>query len=86
MTGQQFPPEVRIYLQAEALRRAFPGWSIAVQAWAGHRARIEAVNQEGGGLYALISSDPAELWAELAALGLGAPVQGPGAAKPRSYP
>lgn len=72
MTGQQFPPEVRIYLQAEALRRAFPGWQIAVQAWAGHRALIEAVNPASGDPYALISSDPAEIWAELRGLGQAA--------------
>jgi hypothetical protein len=58
---------ITLYLQAEALRRAFPAWSIAVQPWAGDRARIEAVNSRGGGLYALISTDPAELWRELRA-------------------
>jgi hypothetical protein len=58
---------ISLYLQAEALRRAFPAWSIAVQPWAGDRARIEAVNTRGGGLYALISTDPAELWRELCA-------------------
>jgi hypothetical protein len=65
VTGQ---PGVRIYLQAEALRRAFPAWAFAVQVWAGDRLRIEAVNRDGGDLYALISSDPAELWTELRAL------------------
>jgi hypothetical protein len=58
---------ISLYLQAEALRRAFPAWSIAVQPWHGDRARIEAVNPHGGGLYALISTDPAELWHELGA-------------------
>ena len=56
---------VDVYLQAEAIRRAFPSWTIAVHSWAGGRTRIEAVNRDGGGLYALISSDPAEIWAEL---------------------
>jgi hypothetical protein len=56
-----------LYLQAEALRREFPAWSIAVQPRAGDRARIEAVNPDGGGLYALISTDPAELRRELCA-------------------
>jgi hypothetical protein len=56
---------ISLYLQAEALRRAFPAWSIAVQPWTGDRARIEAVNPDGSGLYALISTDPAELWREL---------------------
>jgi hypothetical protein len=56
---------ISCYLQAEALRRAFPAWSIAVQPWHGDRARIEAVNRHGGALYALISTDPAELWREL---------------------
>ena len=65
MTGQPFPEAVLIYIQAEALRRAFPSWTIAVQPWTSNRARIEAVNRDGGSLYALISSDPAEIWAEL---------------------
>jgi hypothetical protein len=38
-----------------------------VQPWHGDRARIEAVNPHGGGLYALISTDPAELWREMCA-------------------
>jgi hypothetical protein len=58
---------ISLYLQAEALRRAFPAWSIAVQPRHGDRARIEAVNPHGSGLYALISTDPAELWRELSA-------------------
>ena len=52
------PRELRMHMQAEALRRAFPGWAIAVQAWPGHRC-IEAVNQDGGGLYR--SSAPTRL-------------------------
>jgi hypothetical protein len=68
VTGWPAPgATISLYLQAEALRRAFPAWSIAVQPWAGDRARIEAVNTRGGGLYALISTDPAELWRELCA-------------------
>ena len=62
---------ISLYLHAEALRRAFPAWSIAVQPWAGDRARIEAVNPHGGGLYALISTDPADLWRELRGLSAG---------------
>jgi hypothetical protein len=66
MTGQQpFPEAVRIYLQAEALRRAFPAWSFAVHVWPAGRARIEAVNSASADPYALISTDPAEIWAEL---------------------
>jgi hypothetical protein len=68
ITGWPVPDTtISLYLQAEALRRAFPAWSIAVQPWAGDRARIEAVNPHGAGLYALISTDPAELWRELCA-------------------
>jgi hypothetical protein len=68
MTGRPAPDAtISLYLQAEALRRAFPAWSIAVQPWRGDRARIEAVNRDGAGLYALISTDPAELWRELCA-------------------
>jgi hypothetical protein len=69
LTRWPAPPDATIsfYLQAEALRRAFPAWLIAVQPWHGDRARIEAVNPHGAGLYALISTDPAELWRELRA-------------------
>jgi hypothetical protein len=66
--GSTWPPPdatISLHLQAEALRRAFPAWSIAVQPRPGDRARVEAVNPHGGGLYALISTDPAELWREL---------------------
>lgn len=66
MTAQLFPrAALNVYLQAEALRRAFPRWSIAVQVRAGDRARIEAVSRDGSGLYCLISTDPAEIWREL---------------------
>ncbi len=66
MTGQQpFSEAVRIYIQAEALRRAFPTWSFAVHAGPAGRARIEAVNPASADPYALISTDPAEIWAEL---------------------
>jgi hypothetical protein len=65
VSGLPFPEQLRMHMQAEALRRAFPGWPIAVQAWSGNRLRIEAVNQGGGDLYALVSSDPREIWAEL---------------------
>jgi hypothetical protein len=58
---------INLYLHAEALRRAFPAWFIAVQPWPGDRARIEAVNPHGGDLCALISTDPAEVWHELSA-------------------
>ena len=68
MTGLPFSESVRFYLQAEALRRAFPAWGFAVQSWTSGRLCIEAVKRDGGGLYALISSDPAEIWRELSAL------------------
>jgi hypothetical protein len=67
MTGPVPDAMIGFYLQAEALRRAFPTWLIAVQPWPCDRARIEAVNPHGDGLYALISTDPAELWRELCA-------------------
>lgn len=63
-----FTDQVRYYLQAEALRRAYPGWSFAVQNWASLQLAIEAVNHDGGGLYCLISADPREIWTELRAL------------------
>jgi hypothetical protein len=66
--GLPFSESVRFYLQAEALRRAFPAWGFAVQVWTSGHLCIEAVNRDGGGLYALISSDPAEIWRELRAL------------------
>ncbi len=69
MSGQQpFSAAVRIYLQAEALRRAFPAWSFAVHAWPSGRTRIEAVNPASADPYKLISTDPAEIWAELRVL------------------
>jgi hypothetical protein len=66
--GVPFSDSVRLYLQAEALRREFPAWGFAVQSWTSGRLCIEAVNRDGGGLYALISSDPAEIWRELRAV------------------
>jgi hypothetical protein len=56
-----------VYLQAQALRGAFPDWSIAVRTRAGGPARIEAVNRDGGDPYCLISPDPGEIWRELRA-------------------
>ena len=79
----QFARQIRLAVQADALQRAFPGWTICVQNWESGRARIEAVNRNGGDPYALISSDPAELWRELRATALGqpaVPARGPGAA------
>lgn len=67
-TGLPFSESVRFYLQAEALRRAFPAWAFAVQAWTNGHLCIEAVNRDGGGVYALISSAPADIWRELRAL------------------
>jgi len=66
--GLPFSQSVRFYLQAEALRREFPAWGFAVQVWTSGQLCIEAVNRDGGGLYALISSDPADIWRELRAL------------------
>jgi hypothetical protein len=67
-TGLPFSDSVRFYLQAEALRREFPAWGFAVQSWTNGQLCIEAVNRRGEGLYAMISSDPAEIWRELRAL------------------
>jgi hypothetical protein len=66
--GLPFSDSVRFYLQAEALRREFPAWGFAVQSWTSGQLCIEAVNRDGGGLYAMISSDPADVWRELRAL------------------
>ena len=46
-TGLPFSESVRFYLQAEALRRAFPAWGFAVQAWTSGHLCIEAVNRAG---------------------------------------
>ena len=62
-----FARQIRLAVQAAALQQAFPGWTIAVQNWDNDWLRIEAVNRTGGDPYALISSDPAELWVELRA-------------------
>jgi hypothetical protein len=63
-----FARQIRLAVQTSALQQAFPRWSFSVQNWDNDRLRIEAVNRNGGDPYALISSDPAELWAELRAL------------------
>lgn len=67
MTGGQLPTAVSIYFEAEALRRTFPGWTFHVQAWPGQsvRVRIEAVNADSADPYAVISSNPADIWREL---------------------
>jgi hypothetical protein len=60
-----FARQIRAAVQADALQLAFPSWQITIQNWGGDRLRIEAVNKGDGELYALISSDPAEIWQEL---------------------
>jgi hypothetical protein len=65
VSGSLFARQIRAAVQADALQLAFPGWQFTVQHWPGDRLRIEAVNQGDGDLYALISSDPAEIWHEL---------------------
>jgi hypothetical protein len=65
VTGGQFPPAVGIYLEAERLRRTFPEWTFSVHVRDGVRTRIEAVNPASADLYAVISSNPADVWREL---------------------
>jgi hypothetical protein len=74
--GLPAPEPVRTaYRQAEAMRRAFPGWLVAVQTFDHGRPRIEVVNREGHNPLVMISSDPRELWAELRRANTGASSQ-----------
>ena len=65
MTGGQLPAAVSVYFEAERLRRTFPGWTFSVHVRDGVRTRIEAVNADSADPYALISSNPADIWREL---------------------
>jgi hypothetical protein len=65
MTGGQLPASVAVYLEAEALRRTFPGWTFSVHVFEGVPTRIEAVSADSADPCALISSNPADIWREL---------------------
>ena len=65
MTGGQLPTAVSVYFEAERLRRTFPGWTFSVHVYDSARTRIEAVNADSADPYALISSNPADIWREL---------------------
>ena len=65
MTGGQVPAAVSVYFEAERLRRTFPGWTFTVRVHDGAPTRIEAVNPDSADPYALISSNPADIWREL---------------------
>jgi hypothetical protein len=65
--GLPVPNDVQaVFAEAEAMRRAFPGWLVHVQQYHRDKARIEVVSRTGRDPWVMISSDPAELWAELA--------------------
>lgn len=56
------PPDTRV--QAEALRAAFPSYTVNVITTGG-KTRFEAVARNGGSPYCLISEDAREIWNEL---------------------
>ncbi len=55
------------YLQAAALRTAFPQYAVSViTSWWDNKPRIEAISRDGeGDPYCLISEDAREIWREL---------------------
>lgn len=68
MSAPDFQPQPPppMLVQAEALRAAFPDYSVSVIA-KGDESRFEVVAREGPGaaLYCLISGDVLEIWREL---------------------
>lgn len=65
MIGRPDPADPSAYVQAAALRAAFPGYIVNVITRWCEKPRFEAVNRDGGSPYALISSDAREIWREL---------------------
>jgi hypothetical protein len=65
VTAGRFPAAVGVCFEAERLRRTFPEWTFSVHVRDGARTRIEAVNPDSADPYALISSNPADIWREL---------------------
>ena len=55
------------YVQAAALRTAFPHYIVNVAARRGGKPRFEVVSRNGGNPYCLISEDAHEIWRELRA-------------------
>jgi hypothetical protein len=56
------PPELRV--QLEALRAAFPRYSVNL-VMKGGKARFEAVSKNAGNPWCLISEDARKIWREL---------------------
>jgi hypothetical protein len=65
MIGWPDPAAPSAYVQAAALRAAFPGYIVNVITRWGEKPRFEAVSRDGGNPYALISVDAREIWREL---------------------
>jgi hypothetical protein len=61
----RLPPPPAISAQADALRAAFPNYTINVLKCRGDKARFEAVSKTGANPYCLISADAREIWREL---------------------
>ena len=54
-----------VYLQAAALRTAFPQYAVSViTTWWDNKPRLEAVSRDGGDPYCLISEDARDIWRE----------------------
>ena len=69
MTGPLIPSGSAAYVQAAALRTAFPHYVVNVAARRGGKPRFEVVSRNGGNPYCLISDDAHEIWQELRAAG-----------------
>lgn len=63
MTSYELPAP-SAYIQAAALRAAFPQYTINL-VMKGSTARFEAVSRDGGNPYCLISTDAREIWQAL---------------------
>ncbi len=61
----RLPPPPDICVQADALRAAFPNYTVNVLKFRGDKPRFEAVSRTGGNPYCLISTDAREIWREL---------------------
>ncbi len=60
----RLPPEQKHRAQLEALRRAFPDYTVGLIT-RGNRIRFEVVSRSGGSPYCLITDDASEIWREL---------------------
>lgn len=65
MTAFPLQPAQSTFVQAAALRAAFPGYTVNVIMRQNDKPRFEVVSRDGGSPYCLISTDAREIWREL---------------------